>query len=351
MSLLKQKIEWEKIYNDLSPKILGVCRKYVKNVETAEDIMHETFITAINKIDTYSGRGSLNGWITTIAVNNSLLYLRNHKKREFLLDEINASDDIIDNLDDKNIENSILKVDFDETELLETIDSLPEHHKIVFNLYVFEGFNHQQIGKKLGISTGTSKSHLSRARRKLQTLLHEKAMQKHNKQKDKNYFALILFSKTNYIDKLYREKLSSLHITPSNSTVFLKNLSPLTKSTLIPKFSILFVSKIVVVSLLMATGGYLYNINLSKKTTPNTIVTEQKSTIISKPIQENKNTQTNSDAQNKENDTSYKSNNQDKNSVEKTKAVIKKDTLTKLSPVIIHKQIIVRDTIYKSKQE
>ena len=151
---MKSQINWEDIYNKMSPKMLGICRRYVKSVVVAEDLMHEAFITVIQKADSYSGKGSFEAWICKITVNISLQYLRRQKKtKEVLVEKIDYEHPDItkDENQIKSKKNLIKRVDFTENELLEVIDKLPEHHKIVFNLYVFEGYKHKQIGKMLNI--------------------------------------------------------------------------------------------------------------------------------------------------------------------------------------------------------
>jgi len=79
---MKNQINWEDIYTKMSPRMLGICRRYVNSTTVAEDLMHEAYITAIKKVDTYTGKGSFEGWICKIAVNTSLQYLRERKKNK-----------------------------------------------------------------------------------------------------------------------------------------------------------------------------------------------------------------------------------------------------------------------------
>ena len=89
---MKNQISWEDIYLKFSPKMLGICRRYVKSNSIAEDLMHEAFITAIKKIDSFTGKGSLEAWICRISVNISIQYLRENKKTETVLIDRNNSD-------------------------------------------------------------------------------------------------------------------------------------------------------------------------------------------------------------------------------------------------------------------
>lgn len=172
--------KWDVIYKNNASKLLGICRRYVKDEHQAEDLMHNSFITAINKVNTYSGKGAFEGWLRKIVINTALLYLRESKKMQFSENE--AVEDQVNLYEDEAAEETqrkaIEEAGFNREELLEVVDLLPEHHKVVFNMYVIDGYTHNEIGQMLNISGGTSKSHLARARKKIQQLLFEKAQKK-----------------------------------------------------------------------------------------------------------------------------------------------------------------------------
>jgi len=106
---------------------------------------------------------------------------------------------------------------FTTDELLDTIDQLPEHHRLVFNLYVLEKFTHAQIGEELGISEGTSKSHLARARKKLQQLLTQRAEENRNEKENKKGLVLLLTGNTDEnIGQLFRKCFEDFSIPPQN---------------------------------------------------------------------------------------------------------------------------------------
>lgn len=220
------KITWETIYRTQAPVLLGVCRRYISDPQTAEDIMHDAFLTAIHKQHTFTQKGPLIAWIRKITVNTALQHLRK-EKRLFVtaLEENTAEADEIETAseafedDPKSI---ILSADLREKDLLAALDELPEHHRVVFNLYVFESFSHKEIGELLQISVGTSKSHLARARKKLQSLLLNKA--KAMKEKEKRAFGGIITSpegKDAYIDRLYQNCLGDLSVPPAGNPDFL----------------------------------------------------------------------------------------------------------------------------------
>ncbi|MGB3946735.1 MAG: sigma-70 family RNA polymerase sigma factor [Bacteroidia bacterium] len=171
---------WDVIYKNNASKLLGVCRRYINDEQLAEDLMHNAFITAMNKISTYSGSGLFEAWLRKIVVNTVLLYLRESKKMQISDTEQIENHPISDSeTESEQTQKKIIEeAGFSQQELLEIVDKLPLHHKTVFNLYVIDGYTHNEIGDLLKISGGTSKSHLARARKKIQELLLEKAKRK-----------------------------------------------------------------------------------------------------------------------------------------------------------------------------
>lgn len=145
------------LYNQFAPKMLGVCRQYLKDVQLAEDIMITAFMKVFTNLKSYQHNGSFEGWIRRIMVNESISYLRTKKQTKFLEDE-NFTEESFNPTDQQ----------FAVNEIQFLIDALPYGYKMVFNLYAIEGYKHQEIAAMLGISEGTSKSQLSHARRILQ---------------------------------------------------------------------------------------------------------------------------------------------------------------------------------------
>ncbi|CAG4999570.1 hypothetical protein DYBT9275_02255 [Dyadobacter sp. CECT 9275] len=159
---------WEVTYRQNIAMMEGVCYRYTQNRQTAEDLAHDAFLIAIRKFSSFANKGPFEAWLRRITVNVALQYLREQKKqRKFVASATNATN--FDNLQQENSLETTLA--FSENELLEVINSLPEHHRMVFNLYVIDHFTHAQIAAQLGISEGTSKSHLARARKKARELL------------------------------------------------------------------------------------------------------------------------------------------------------------------------------------
>lgn len=211
--------EWNAVYKNNAPRLLGICRRYVKDTHLAEDLMHNAFITAMNKAHTFSGKGTFEGWLRQIVINTALQHLRKNKTTLFSDNEPveNYSEALLNEADSEETQRQQIEAaGFSQQELLEGIDMLPDHHKIVFNLYVVDGYKHKEIGEMLNISPGTSKSHLARARKKLQQILFEKAKNK-DQQKKRGFFWLFFFPKRNYIDKLYADSFSSFEIPPQKT--------------------------------------------------------------------------------------------------------------------------------------
>jgi RNA polymerase sigma factor (sigma-70 family) len=216
---------WERMYRDNAPKFKGLCRRYVANPELAEDLVHDAFLKAIDKQSTYQGKGNFEGWLRQIVVNTALMYLRSHKNyKENCLVEINEWSDYSEINDNESVYSIIEDADFTNKDLLEAIDSLPLHHKLVFNLYVMEDYSHKQIAQKLNISEGTSKSHLARARKRVRDLLYQKAS---SRKTEKALTAALLpgLLKAHPIDSLYRSRMRNFSIgTVKDADLFLSKV-------------------------------------------------------------------------------------------------------------------------------
>jgi RNA polymerase sigma factor (sigma-70 family) len=173
----------EYIFNKYAPELLKICFRYIKNKAKAEDVMQDAFITIFSKIKQYKGTGSFEGWIKRITLNTALTQLRKDKKEIISedFDNYEAETQSKERKKDFNPEDyqSVIEyAKFKQCELIETMNELPEGYKTVFNLYVIEGYKHKEIAEELGISEGTSKSQLLRARTKLKELLYKKAVKK-----------------------------------------------------------------------------------------------------------------------------------------------------------------------------
>jgi RNA polymerase sigma factor (sigma-70 family) len=187
---------WESVYSRNIGKMISICYRYTADRQLAEDLAHDAFLKAIDKAESFEGRGPFEAWLHKIAVNHALQYLRDQKKKQHA-DRWLRREQIHEPIPSR------YHPEHSEQELLDAINTLPERHRLVFNLYVIDNYTHRQIGEELGISEGTSKSHLARARKKLRRLLTEKASQNKNRKKA---FLLLFFPKQ--IDALYRHEFT-----------------------------------------------------------------------------------------------------------------------------------------------
>ncbi|KIA97118.1 RNA polymerase sigma-70 factor [Flavobacterium sp. KMS] len=147
----------QQIYSKFSSKMLSVCRQYIKDIQLAEDVMITSFMKVFVNLNRFEKKGSFEGWIRRIMVNECISYLRVQKKVKFIEDE---------NYTEESFNGIESQLSTDQIQFL--IDSLPDGYKMVFNLYAIEGYKHNEIATMLGINEGTSKSQLSHARKMLQ---------------------------------------------------------------------------------------------------------------------------------------------------------------------------------------
>lgn len=149
-----------RLYDLLNKQMFGVCLRYSKSREEAEEILQEGFMKVFEFLHQYKFKGSFEGWVRKIMVNCALQKYRSKGKLRPVIDietvaaEQTGNEDIIARIGTK--------------ELLKMVQQLPPAYRMIFNLYVFEGMKHREIAALLGISEGTSKSNLSDARAILQ---------------------------------------------------------------------------------------------------------------------------------------------------------------------------------------
>lgn len=146
------------LYDDLSPQMFAVCRRYIANAQDAEDIMIKGFFNAFTKLDQLDDPEALAAWMRRIMVNECLMYHRRNKKFKSTLElhlaqSVVWKDDVLDQLTAQ--------------EIFSYIDELPDGYRNVFNLYCIEGYKHREIAEMLNISINTSKSQLILARKRL----------------------------------------------------------------------------------------------------------------------------------------------------------------------------------------
>jgi RNA polymerase sigma factor (sigma-70 family) len=202
---------WESVYSRNIGKLIGICYRYTGNRQLSEDLAHDAFLKAIEKSESFEGKGAFEAWLRKIVVNHVLQYIRYQKKKKHIDDHWLKDESTVVVADTEDLEpNSNSEIS--EKELLDAVNNLPEHHRLVFNLYVIDNFTHAHIGEMLGISAGTSKSHLARARKKLQQLLEHKTDRKSNRKKA--FLVFLLSTKHPRVDLVYKERFNNLELHP-----------------------------------------------------------------------------------------------------------------------------------------
>jgi len=141
------------LYKLYSSKLFSLCLKYSRNYAEAEDNLQDSFVTIFNKVSQYNNKGSFEGWLKRVTINTALQRYRN--KGVFnIVNEENIEDVTVE------VEDDDISIDY----LLNIIQELPDRYRLVFNLYVLDGYSHKEVAEMLKITTGTSKSNLARGR-------------------------------------------------------------------------------------------------------------------------------------------------------------------------------------------
>lgn len=158
----KDRMAQKLLFDRYSPKMNGICLRYLRHTEDAEDVLVEAFFKVLTNINQFKSSGSFEGWIRRIVVNECLMFLRRRHNFNMTL-EVDANLKI---QTDKNIEDELAAQD-----ILHFLDQLPTGYRTIFNLYVLEGYKHREIAEMLNISINTSKSQLILAKKRLKGLL------------------------------------------------------------------------------------------------------------------------------------------------------------------------------------
>lgn len=143
----------EQLYRLYSPKLFAVCLKYSRNYTEAQDNLQDGFLIIFKKIEQYSFKGSFDGWLKRVMINHVLQQYRQETYLSLVKEDVPDDDEI--EIDDEDISLEYL---------LKIIQELPNQYRLVFNLYVLDGYSHQEIAEMLTINLGTSKSNLARAK-------------------------------------------------------------------------------------------------------------------------------------------------------------------------------------------
>lgn len=156
----------EAFYNKFSPKMLGVCYRFAKNREDAEDMLQEGFIKIFTQLHQYRNEGALEGWIRRIVVHTCINVLKKNKKFSESVDIIHASS--------IHVREDMIPSIMQAKQVVESIRMLPLGYRTVLNLYAIEGYSHKEIAAMLEIEESTSRSQYTRAKAMLEEILVKK---------------------------------------------------------------------------------------------------------------------------------------------------------------------------------
>lgn len=151
------------LYQILSPKLYPICLRYANDSHQAMDFLHDSFVQIFNKIESYRNKGSFEGWTKRVTINVALMSIRKNKKLIF--------QDGIESNEVSIIEIESEKKSIDISLIMKLVEGLPSGCKTVFLLYEIDGFSHEEISKQLGVTTGTTKSQLFKARKLLKEMI------------------------------------------------------------------------------------------------------------------------------------------------------------------------------------
>ncbi len=146
------------VFRRFAGKMIAVCRRYARHELEAEDILQDAFIKVFDNLGKFEFKGSFEGWVRRIVINTAL---KNFQRASFQKEQLG-----LDNFDEQSIEPEAIS-NLQEEELMDLITRLPDGYRVVFNLYVIEGFSHKEISDMLEIGESTSRSQLVKARKML----------------------------------------------------------------------------------------------------------------------------------------------------------------------------------------
>ena len=150
------------VFDLYAGRMMGVSQRYARNKSDAEDILQEAFIKVFEKIVQFRHEGSFEGWIRKIVVNTAL---KKYTLLRYTAEKYNQDVSEYEELDSNDVS---AYAHLSEKDLLKLINELPDGYRLVFNLYVIEGYKHEEIANMLNINPGTSRSQLAKARTMLQ---------------------------------------------------------------------------------------------------------------------------------------------------------------------------------------
>jgi RNA polymerase sigma-70 factor (ECF subfamily) len=156
---------FDELYNTYSSLVFGICLRYTKDRQEAEDLMQECFIKILSKIGDYEFKGSFEGWLRRLTVNNAINFLK--ARKSFMSEDIGDYE-----IQDGNFGADVIS-EMSAKEIICIINQLPVGYRTVFNLHVIEGYKHTEIAELLEISDITCRTQYKKAREALITLINE----------------------------------------------------------------------------------------------------------------------------------------------------------------------------------
>jgi len=177
---------------------MGICLRYANNREEAAEVMNQGFYKVFTRIETYDTSRPFKAWLGKIMMNVSIDYYRANLKMAYT-DDLDKAEGISDG------EMADRKLNYDD--LLAMVQKLPNAYRTVFNLFAIDGYSHEEIGEMLGISSGTSKSNLHKARQKLKQMIleSEQSGNNNNYNTGMDYSPIVAINKVD-IHKVYFDK-------------------------------------------------------------------------------------------------------------------------------------------------
>lgn len=157
------RIAQEKFYNYYAPKMKGLCLRYARTVFEAEDIFQEGFVKIFCQLKNIRNKESVDSWVRRVMLHTAI---DNYKKNVSFKSNVSYDD-----LDSDAISPVEFRDNLEAEDLLKILEQIPAGYRLIFNLYAIEGYTHKEISARLGITEGTSKSQLSKARKTIQQLL------------------------------------------------------------------------------------------------------------------------------------------------------------------------------------
>lgn len=147
--------------------MMAICYRYCSCRQDAEDIVQDGFIKVFDKIDSFDGNGSFEGWLKRVFVNMALDKIRKQKMQFLSINEGDNEDYLIGSTEQEEMEENELLISIGRENLVKAIQNLTPMYRAVFNLFVIEGYTHGEVAEILEVSEGTSKSNLFKAKKKL----------------------------------------------------------------------------------------------------------------------------------------------------------------------------------------